>query len=41
MNEKMDPFRLCPILVGQYYLHPQTDMPYFYIVIYYVMARAL
>ena len=38
-------FRLCPppppSLVGAYYLHPQTHEPYFYIMIYYVMTRAL
>ena len=25
--------------VGAYYLHPQTHVPYFNIVMYYVMAR--
>ena len=27
--------------MGAYYLHPQTHVPYFYKVIYHVMARAL
>ena len=26
--------------MGAYYLQPQTHVPYFYIMIYYVMARA-
>ena len=40
----MDIFRLCTHnLVGAYYLHPppQMHVSYFYIIIYYVMARAL
>ena len=35
------PFVPPPSLKGAYYLHPQTQVPYFYIPIYYVMARAL
>ena len=30
-----------PSLVGAYYLHPQTNVPYFYIMNYYVMTRAV
>ena len=43
--EIQDIFRLCnpppPSLEGAYYLHPQTHVPYFYIMIYNVMERAL
>ena len=28
-------------LMGAYLLHPQTHVPYFYMMIYYVMPRAL
>ena len=43
LENKKGIFSVCapPSIVGAYYLRPQTQLPYYYIMIHYVLALTL